>query len=176
MRLSGRAGSIEHEATIGSIAGCGEGFRLKLLDGLIDARAVTRSPAIDSSSIKAQRCAFGGKRGRLDQAIGRSRGGWSTKIHALTDVIARPFALMLTPGNISDVSAAPALLEKTRGMRYLPGDKGYDPDRLRRTLRQAGAKPLIPGRQNRKRVIRYDKLAANFLSGVALATAGAFWL
>jgi len=88
------------------------GFRLKLLDGLIDAGAVTRSPAIDSSSIKAQRCAFGGKRGRLDQAIGRSRGGWSTKIHALTDVIARPFALMLTPGNISDVSAAPALLEK----------------------------------------------------------------
>jgi len=42
-------------------------------------------------------------------------------------------------------------------MRYLPGDKGYDPDRLRRTLRQAGAKPLIPGCQNRKRVIRYDK-------------------
>ena len=111
---------------------------------------------------------------------------------------------MLTPGNISDVSAAPAFFEKTRGMRYLPGDKGYDPDRLRRTLRQAGAKPLIPGRQNRKRVIRYDKpryrdrrlvenafsrlkvfqrianrydkLAANFLSGVALATAGAFWL
>ena len=144
------------------------------------------------------------KGGRSDRAIGRSRGDWSTKIHALTDVIARPLALMLTPGNISDVSAAPALLEKTRGMRYLPGDKGYDPDRLRRTLRQAGAKPLIPGRQNRKRVIRYDKpryrdrrlvenafsrlkvfqrianrydkLAANFLSGVALATAGAFWL
>ena len=140
----------------------------------------------------------------MDQAIGRSRGGWSTKIHALTDVIARPFALMLTPGNISDVSAAPALLEKNRGMRYLPGDKGYDPDRLRRTLRQAGAKPLIPGRQNRKRVIRYDKpryrdrhlvenafcclkdfqrianrydkLAANFLSGVALATDVAAWL
>ena len=74
------------------------------------------------------------KGGRPDRAIGRSRGGWSTKVHALTDVIARPFALMLTPGNISDVSAAPALLEKKRGMRYLPGDKGYDPDRLRRTL------------------------------------------
>ena len=127
------------------------GFRLKLLDGLIDARAVTRSPAIDSSSIKAQRCAFGGKRGR-------SRGGWSTKIHALTDVIARPFALMLTPGNISDVSAAPALLEKTRGMRYLPGDKGYDPDRLRRTLRQACRQlPARRGPRNSRRILAVNE-------------------
>ena len=133
-------------------------FRLKLLDGLIDARAVTRSPAIDSSSIKAQRCAFGGKRGRSDQAIGRSRGGWSTKIPALTDVIARPFALMLTPGNISDVSAVPALLEKTRGMRYLPGDKGYDPDQLRRTLRQACRQlPARRGPRNSRRILAVNE-------------------
>ena len=131
------------------------GFRLKLLDGLIDARAVTRSPAIDSSYIKAQRCAFGGKRGRSDQAVGRSRGGWSTKIHALTDVIARPFALMPKPGNISDVSAAPALLEKTEECAICPATKVM-------TLTNCGA--------------RYDKLAANFLSGVALATAIASWL
>ena len=87
-------------------------------------------------------------------------------------------------------------------MRYLLGDKGYDADRLRRLLRDAGAVPV--SRRNRKRTIRYDKdryrarhlienafcrlkdfrriatrydkLAANFLSGVALATAIAFWL
>ena len=112
--------------------------------------------------------------------------------------------LMLTAGNVSDVTAAPALLERAGRMRYLLGDKGYDADRLRRSLRDAGAVPVIPGRRNRKRVIRYDKdryrgrhlienafcrlkdfrrvatrydkLAANFLSGVALATALAFWL
>ncbi len=89
-------------------------------------------------------------------------------------------------------------------MRYLLADKGYDADHLRRWLREAGAVPVIPGRRNRKRLIRhdknryrdrhlienafcrlkdfrrvaprYDKLAANFLSGVALATAIAFWL
>lgn len=89
-------------------------------------------------------------------------------------------------------------------MRYLLADKGYDADRLRRSLRAAGAVPVIPGRRNRKRVIRYDKEryrgrhlienafcrltdfrgvatrydkhAANFLSGVAIATALAFWL
>ncbi|WP_414711351.1 IS5 family transposase [Sphingomonas sp. UBA978] len=179
------------------------GFWLKLLDALVDTGAVTKSTAIDSTYVKAQRAAFGAK-GRSSQAIGRSRGGWTTKVHALTDVIGRPYALMLTPGNVSDIKAAPALLERAGHMRYLLGDKGYDADRLRRSLRDAGAVPVIPGRRNRKRIIRYDKdryrgrhlienafcrlkdfrrvatrydkLAANFLSGVALATALAFWL
>lgn len=111
---------------------------------------------------------------------------------------------MLTAGNVSDVKAAPALLERTGRIRYLLGDKGYDVDRLRGSLREAGATPVIPGRRNRRRAVRYDqqryrdrhlienafcrlkdfrrvatrydKLAANFLSGVALATAAAFWL
>jgi len=97
------------------------------------------------------------KRGRSIQAIDRSRGGWTTKVHALTDVIGRPYALMLTAGNVSDVKAAPALLERAGRMRYLLGDKGYGADRLRRSLQQAGATPVIPGRRNRKRVIRYDQ-------------------
>jgi transposase len=111
---------------------------------------------------------------------------------------------MLTPGNVSDIKAAPALLERAGRMRYLLGDKDYDADRLRRSLREGRTVPVIPGRRNRKRVIRYDqeryrsrhlienafcrlkdfrrvatrydKLAANFLSGVELATAIAFWL
>ncbi len=111
---------------------------------------------------------------------------------------------MLTPGNVSDIKAAPALLKCAGRMRYLLGDKGYDADSLRRSLREAGAIPVIPGRRNRKRTIRYDKqryrgrhlvenafcrlkdfrrvatrydkLAANFLSTVALATAIAFWM
>ena len=89
-------------------------------------------------------------------------------------------------------------------MRYLVADKGYDAYSLRRLARDSGATPVIPGRRNRKRTIRYDKpryagrhlienafcrlkdfrrihtrydkLAANFLSAVALATAAAFWL
>jgi transposase len=180
------------------------GFWLKPLEALVEAGAVTKSTAIDSTYIKAQRAAFGEKGGRSAQAIGRSRGGWTTKIHALTDVIGRPYALMLTPGNVSDMKAAPALIERAGPMRYLLGDKGYDADRLRRLAREAGATPVIPGRRNRKRTIRYDeqryrsrhlienafcrlkdfrrvhtrydKLAANFLSTVALATAAAFWL
>ncbi len=103
------------------------------------------------------------------------------------------------------MKAAPELLTRLGARtRYLLADKGYDADALRRSLRQAGAVPVIPGRRSRKRAVRYDKqryrdrhlienafcrlkdfrrvatrydkLAANFLSGVALATAVAFWL
>ena len=111
---------------------------------------------------------------------------------------------MLTPGNVSDVTVAPELLADVKGARYVLADKGYDADALRRTVRRAGAVPVIPGRITRKKKIaldkkryrdrhlienafcrlkdfrriatRYDKLAANFLSAVALAATLAFWL
>lgn len=144
------------------------------------------------------------KRGARAQGIGPSRGGQTSKVHALTDVVGRPFALILTSGNVSDITVAPALLARAPDARYVLADKGYDADALRRSLRQAGAEPVIPGRNNRKRQIvydkaryrerhrvenafcrikdyrrvatRYDKLAANFLSGVAIAILVAFWL
>ena len=111
---------------------------------------------------------------------------------------------MLTAGNVSDTKAAPTLLTGLRGARYVLGDKGYDANALRKALRNAAMVPVIPGRCNRKRKIiydkarykerhlienafcrlkdfprvatRYDKLARNFLSAVALATLVAFWL
>lgn len=144
------------------------------------------------------------KRGAKAQAIGPSRGGQTTKIHALTDVLGRPYAFDLTPGNVSDAKAAGLLIHRTGGARYLIADKGYDADDIRKTLRQDGIVPVIPGRRNRKRKIaydknryserhrienaicsikdfrrvatRYDKLARNFLSAVALAILVAFWL
>jgi transposase len=144
------------------------------------------------------------KRGVKVQAIGLSRGGQTSKVHALTDLLGRPFVLMITAGNVSDIAAAPALLSRLTGARYLLADKGYDADALRQNLRAAGVTPVIPGRVNRKRKIsydkgryrerhrienafcrlkdfrrvatRYDKLANNFLSTLALATLLAYWL
>src|SRR5215471_19017469 len=55
---------------------------------------------IDSSAVQAYRCASGGKRGELSRAIGHSRGGRSTKIHALTDCFCRPIAFLLTGGQV----------------------------------------------------------------------------
>jgi len=39
-------------------------------------------------------------------------GGWTAKIHTLTDVVGRPYALMLSPGSVSDINAGPALRER----------------------------------------------------------------
>lgn len=119
-------------------------------------------------------------------------------------MIGRPFAFTLTCGNEADSPVAPRLLAGLKGARYLLADKGYDANSLRNYLRQSAIIPVIPGRRNRKRVIhydhkryrdrhlienafcrlkdfrrvatRYDKLARNFLSAVALATLVAFWL
>ncbi|WP_374011365.1 hypothetical protein [Sphingomonas sanguinis] len=55
------------------------------------------------------------------------------------------------------MKAAPALLERAGRMRYLLADKGYDADRLRRSLCDAGAVPVMPGRRARKRAIRYGR-------------------
>lgn len=102
------------------------------------------------------------------------------------------------------MKAAPVLLSQLNGARYLVADKGYDANALRIALRRQGTVPVIPGRANRKRAIaydkrryrdrhlienafcrlkdfrrvatRYDKLARNFLSAVALATLIAFWV
>ena len=110
----------------------------------------------------------------------------------------------LTPGNAADIKTAPELIARVPGrMRRLLADRGYDADDLRRNLRSTGAIPVIPGRRTRNRPIRhnrqrykdrwrieaafcrlkdfrrvatrYDKLAANFASAVALATVIAFW-
>ena len=138
------------------------------------------------------------------QAIGLSRGGQTTKIHVLTDVLGRPAVIRLTPGNVSDIRVADALLEAAGPIRRLIADRGYDANRLRHTLRSVGTIPVIPGRRSRKRPIRhderryrdrwrieaafcrlkdfrrvatrYDKLAVNFLSAVVLAAIIAFWV
>jgi hypothetical protein len=65
---------------------------------------------LDSSHVKAHRSAAGEKRGERAQAIGRSRGGRSSKIHALTDHLGRPIGFVLTAGQQGDAPVALALL------------------------------------------------------------------
>jgi transposase len=144
------------------------------------------------------------ERGEHNQAIGRSRGGRTTKIHALSDPLCRPVVLHLTPGQDADIAAAPEVLALAPPMRALIADKGYDGDALRTEIVRRGAKPVIPNKSNRivihrfskraykgRNVIkrsfcrlkdfgriatRYDKLARNFLTAVHLAALVAYWL
>lgn len=75
----------------------------------------------------------------------------------MTDLLGRPVALLLTPGNISDISAAPALVSHIEPVLTLLADKGYDANALRGMLRAQGTRPVIPARRNRKKAIRYDR-------------------
>jgi transposase len=144
------------------------------------------------------------KRGEANQAVGRSRGGRTTKIHALTDPLCRPVAFLLTPGQASDIATAPDVLALATAMAALLADKAYDGDELRADIAARGAIAVIPNKSNRKNpfpfdpkayrdrnvvermfcrlkdfrrlATRYDKLARNFLATVILAALVAYWL
>ena len=60
------------------------------------------------------------KKGEFAQAIGRSRGGRTSKIHPLADDRGRPVAFALTPGNVADITMAIVLAPWTSPSAYLP--------------------------------------------------------
>ncbi len=125
-------------------------------------------------------------------------------MHGLVDDRGRPRVLLLSAGNINDISMAEALLAAAGPIRRLLADKGYDADHLRKRLAAQGAEAVIPSTNSRRAPIaydklaykqrnlverlwcrlkdfrriatRYDKLARNYLSGVLLAATCAYWL
>ena len=82
-----------------------KGVWIDLFHALAQAGGPPEQVLIDSSAVKAHRSASGGKRGEKNQAIGRSRGGRTTKIHALTDAECRPLSFTLTGGQVADCRA-----------------------------------------------------------------------
>jgi transposase len=98
------------------------------------------------------------KRGTREQAFGRSRGGFTCKVHCLSDAVGQPLAFHLTGGEAADCTqfeTLSALAEARPG--YLIADKGYDSDAIRDSLHDAGVRPVIPPRSNRKTPIRWNR-------------------
>ena len=115
--------------------------------------------------------------------MGRSRGGLTTKIHALVDANGLPILLKLTPGQAHDGRSADDMLAGLGEGQILLADRGYDSDALRERLARQGAwgniKPM-PHRVNvecffnklkhfRAVATRYEKHDANYLALVKLA-------
>src|SRR3974377_2439837 len=100
---------------------------------------------IDATIVRAHQCAK--KNGA--QAIGRFRGGLTTKIHALVDALGNPVELMLTPGQAHDLACAEPLIENA-DPDALIGDKAYDSDPFVDTLTQRAITAVIPPKANRK--------------------------
>ncbi len=103
--------------------------------------------------------------------MGRSRGGLTTKIHALVDANGLPIALKLTEGQAHDGKSAADMLEGLGDGQILLADRGYDSDALREALNERGAwgniKPM-PGRINippfSAFLYRYRNLVERFFS------------
>lgn len=106
-----------------------------------------------------------------DHALGRSRGGFGTKLHLITDGAGIPLAALLTPGQAHESRSVEPLLRLIRlrrpgqqggrprtRPRRLAGDKGYSYRTVRRYLRQRGITAVIPTRKDQRTNPRFDRL------------------
>jgi transposase len=152
---------------------------------------------IDTSIVRVHQHGACIKRNRR-QLMGRSRGGLTSKIHALVDTNGLPVRLALTAGEAHDNRLASKLLSRLKPKAMLLADRGYDADWIRELAMRRGAWANIPPKRNRSNPIcfspylyrdrnrierffnrikqcrrvatRYDKLAANYLAFVQLAS------
>lgn len=152
---------------------------------------------IDGSIVKAHQDSSGAA-SRSDEAIGKSRGGNSTKIHLAVDSGGLPVYFEISGGQVHDIAYAQRLIAEAPKSNSVTADKGYDSDSLRAFIEVQGCVANIPRKENSKtgnshmdwclykyrhlvenaflkikkyRAIatRYDKLARNYASNVALA-------
>ena len=96
------------------------------------------------------------KRGAKDQALGRSRGGLSTKIHMAIDAVGTPVRFILTGGEKADSPQAMPLLAGIESTHVI-ADKGYDANRVLGFICAQGAAAVIPPTSNRKVQRQYDR-------------------
>ena len=154
---------------------------------------------IDSSSVRVHQHAAGSKRGGPDRCMGRSRGGLTKKIHTVVDAEGLPLRFALSPGQAHDSTLAGHLLDdQLPPDGFLLGDKAYDAEWIRAMIEAQDAVPIIPDRstaktphafsrelyrlrnrverffnklkQFRRIATRYEKLAANYLAMIKIAT------
>ena len=97
------------------------------------------------------------EKGEQKQAVGRSRGGRNTKIHALADAKGRLIAILLTGGEAHDCPVAERLIRRVKPPKRMLGDKAYDSAELREELDERGTKPVIPNRSNQKATVQLQK-------------------
>jgi transposase len=89
--------------------------------------------------------------------MGRSRGGLTTKIHAVVDANGNPFQLKLTEGQAHDGRSADDMLDSVGKGQTLLADRAYDSDALRNTLAERGAKANIKPMPNRVNIPKFNK-------------------
>ena len=123
---------------------------------------------VDSTVVRAHQHAAGEKTRGHDEALGRSQGGFSTKVHLRAEGGGKPVVFVLTAGQRHEQVVFEALMEqgqvnrpgrgrpKLRPKRIV-GDKGYNSGKVRRYLRDRCIEIVIPRQQHEKRQGAFDK-------------------
>ena len=122
-------------------------------------RRARSAPGFDDRA-RASACGRRAKKNGGDQALGRSRGGWGTKIHAATLDENCAVALHLTAGHAHDGRQFEALyesLDQDNVLEFAALDKGYDADRIRERLALDGIEAVIPPISSRSQQLPYDQ-------------------
>jgi transposase len=104
----------------------------------------------DGSYVRAHQHASGARLGE-ERAIGRSRGGPTSKIHMACDAHGNPIDFEITGGETHDVKAAPEIIRKLDKAENFIADKGYDSEEIRNQARTRGINPVIPRKSNSKK-------------------------
>ncbi|WP_374210926.1 IS5 family transposase [Streptomyces sp. MCA2] len=119
--------------------------------------------SVDSTVVRAHQHAAGARKGGLRvPALGRSRGGLTSKIHLACDATGRPLAFTVTGGNSNDCTQFTAVMDAIRVPRVGPGrpqvrpahvlgDKGYSSRAIRTWLRRRNIPHTIPERTDQIR-------------------------
>ena len=106
--------------------------------------------------MRAHQHSAGAIGGQEFELLGRSRGGFSTKIHARVDSLGRPHQILLSPGQSHECQKAIDLIKGSEA-GFIAGDRGYDTEEVRSYLKYCGIKAVIPPCSNRTKKYRYNK-------------------
>lgn len=95
--------------------------------------------------------------GQAEQALGRSRGGFTTKIHVTVDGLGNPLRFRLTPGQQHDITMADEMIADL-DFDHVIADRGYTDHHFRSHILASGAEPVIPPKRNAIEPYDYDIL------------------
>ena len=134
---------------------CLNGTWGKLLDYFAE-HADLQDVSMDGTVIRAHACAAGAEKSSAEaEALGRSKGGFGSKVHGLCDALGMPMKFILTGGQGAECKRAIPLLENVNASAVL-ADKAYDTNEVREWLKERGIKAVIPPKSNRKEEIECD--------------------
>ena len=138
-------------------AWCNKGIFTHMLEHLSAHGADFEWLSFDSTTVRAHTCATPKSAEQAEQGFGRSRGGFTTKLHVKVDSHGMPLKLALTAGQRNDKIGWPLLREpRDERATCVLADKGYDSNAIRDDLAQIGVQAVIPPTKSRIGKIDYD--------------------